>query len=168
MKNTISSLIFLMLIITNSEIFSQDNYQLKKSYVKNGITYTCYSIKHIQDKPEVEDDFTIKELNANGIIRISYNSGKTWHLWYDNNNNTDFKLYPNPVVGNQININLCELNKNIDYIEIIDIHGNIVDTYDAIHSNLLTVNTDKLKHGTYYVRVIVDNSIIKSKCLIVE
>lgn len=168
MKNTISSLIFLMLIITNSEIFSQNNYTFEKSYVKNGITYNCYSIKHIQDKPEVVENYTIKELNANGIIRISYNSGKTWHLWYENNNNTDFKIYPNPVVGNQINIELSEFKNNFNYIEIIDIHGNTVDTFDSIHSNLLSVNTDKLKHGTYYVRIIVDNTILKSKCFIVE
>lgn len=168
MKKSISMLLFLILMVTYSDLFSQNNYELKKSYVKNGITYTCYSIKHIQDKPEVVENFTIKELNTNGIIRISYNSGKTWHLLYDNNNNADFKIYPNPVVGNQINIDLYELDNNVDYIEIIDIYGNTVDIYDCINNNPISVNTDKLKHGSYYVRIIVDNTILKSKCFIVE
>lgn len=69
------------------------------------------------------------------------------------NSITNFEIFPNPVKDN------FQSNKNIDYIEIFNLNGQIV----KIFQNQVEYNISELKQGVYFVKIYSENLIISSK-----
>ena len=71
----------------------------------------------------------------------------------DNNQNTSFTIYPNPV--NEI-LYISNAEK-IQNISIIDVTGSLVH-YDQNESDLMSIHTDKLESGLYFIRIETKNN----------
>ena len=76
------------------------------------------------------------------------------------NFNSDFKIYPNPI-NSILNINATE---NIKYIEIYDVTGKMVKTYD-VNSNQIQLDLSALIKGFYFLKI-ANNSGSKLEKLI--
>jgi hypothetical protein len=69
------------------------------------------------------------------------------------------KVYPNPAKG-FINIELVEKG---DYlIELIDMNGRIVYSASYSGNQLIRVELDKMESGTYILKQLVDNQMVKN------
>ena len=94
-----------------------------------------------------------------------YNS-KTVYYWSElttslSNNIIDLNyiVYPNPFTD-YTTIKLTDTFQ-IQKIELIDIHGRIVRTVDNVNSNTVTIYTDNLQSGIYFIRIHSDDTYVK-------
>jgi hypothetical protein len=74
--------------------------------------------------------------------------------------NINFSLYPNPSNDN-LTITVSD-NKKLDYYEIINITGKIIDKV-IINDKTFKVETKNLREGIYLVRIIGNNSVMGTK-----
>jgi hypothetical protein len=85
----------------------------------------------------------------------------------ENNNVSDFKLYPNPSNGNftlQYKINISD-NASI---EITDITGKIFEAYKLpVNTDRFNINDEQLENGAYFYRIMVDGKLVKSDKLLI-
>jgi Secretion system C-terminal sorting domain len=89
-------------------------------------------------------------------------------------NISNFKIYPNPSNGNEVTIeyNANKGNCNTTSIEIVDITGKAVNTYNyknvAAGNFKQQLDVTNLSNGLYFVNIISDGKIASSKLQIVK
>jgi Secretion system C-terminal sorting domain len=87
---------------------------------------------------------------------------------------SNFKIYPNPSNGNEVTIeyNATRGNGNFTSIEIVDITGKAVNTYNyknlAIGNFKQQLDVTNLSNGLYFVNIISDGKIASNKLQIVR
>ena len=79
----------------------------------------------------------------------------------------DFKIYPNPSQGNQLNIS-GEL-KGVTDIVCYDILGNQVTIPVLFKTeNEITLATSQLKKGSYFIKLLFENDVPITKTIVVQ
>jgi hypothetical protein len=82
-------------------------------------------------------------------------------------NTLEVKLYPNPSENGNVNINLnLEKASNIS-ISVMDINGRKVSSQDVnLGTGLNTVQLTNLNAGLYFVEIVSDYGVSKSKLIV--
>ena len=102
--------------------------------------------------------YRIKEVDKNGAINYST-------IMKINNSAADnIAVYPNPA-GNYIRIDIQENNFSFSQIELSDVSGRILYT-GKTNSELTTINTSLFATGTYFLKILNNNTISTQKVLI--
>lgn len=82
------------------------------------------------------------------------------------NNQNDFKLYPNPSNGN-FTMDLSNLKTNNVSISIYDVSGReIYKKHNNIDDNKININLTNVTTGLYYVSIITNSQVITKKIVI--
>lgn len=78
----------------------------------------------------------------------------------------EVNVYPNPLIGNQLNI---ESNYEFNGIEILDIVGKSImsETYDESVSKR-TIRLDSFEKGLYLIRIKFDNKNVYTQKIIIK
>ena len=82
----------------------------------------------------------------------------------DSKNNNTLVCYPNPVVGNTINIS----SENIQSITLYGITGQKIKSITDVRSNNKTIDISDVKSGLYIVNVISNNGNISSQKITIK
>jgi hypothetical protein len=121
------------------------------SFRGNGLHYVsnqagsllCFFAGICQELPEVEDINSVAQLTPSNTSNMGMISSKEITNW---------EIFPNPS-GGQIVIQNKQGDKMIAKVEVIDAAGRVLQTQSAINTNLIRLNLNVLKTGSYYLRV---------------
>jgi uncharacterized repeat protein (TIGR01451 family) len=80
---------------------------------------------------------------------------------------SNFLIYPNPA-NSYFQIELNNSNEKLKNVEIIDVLGKIIKNVDQPNTNQQTINVSDLSKGIYFVKILLENNLIKTKKLIIE
>jgi len=85
-------------------------------------------------------------------------------IGFEENEYTDFNVYPNPTTGN-ITVNLP--HTSIGHIEIIDLNGKIIDS-KRITTSTNSFNLSNFENGIYFVKVKTNTQLITKKINLIK
>lgn len=77
------------------------------------------------------------------------------------------KLYPNPA-GNYVTIATGNLTSSSEMLLVYDITGRLVLPVKRLNENTITISTEKLKPGSYFVRLLSASGTIMTRMLIIN
>lgn len=83
-----------------------------------------------------------------------------------------YKLYPNPVINDVVNINITNLKINTVYVSITDVLGKTqLEKYVTVYDRKIAISVsdnvgNRLKPGLYTLKVIAGNQVIQEKLII--
>ena len=141
--------------------------------VKIRVENAWEGVKAVQDGKEIDAKIVTKDGSNYALINAVPDKGQVTISKSEALSNIDFekksfKVYPNPVSGSVINIQLLVSSYDIQNIELISITGKIV--YSSVINNGETtheINLDnQLKQGIYFVRVSDKNSVSTKKIIL--
>ena len=95
---------------------------------------------------------------------LRYSSTKSAKLDKNDEEEKAFKVYPNPLIDSELNIELGNCEDKLS-ISIIDMSGKVVYDLKTTQS-LITINKGVLKTGYYIIKIRTSNSITTQKLLV--
>lgn len=126
-------------------------YEVFKDNFKIATVFTTkYTVKDLTTDSSYH--FSVKAIDESGNASTESNIIKVQTIDRFNNsfNKSDFNMYPNPVIGNVINIELLNnVNSNVSY-QIKNIAGRTI-TSGSLINNLIEVST--LRPGVYFLEL---------------
>ena len=137
-----------------------------KNWVNEEIPLTDFLGHSVKLKFEFHSDQTH---NFNGIYLddiyvLSYKNSTIGIS--ESSSNQGITVYPNPSSG-KININLSDNTKKNILVEIDDICGKkIFSNRIENPSNLISIDADKIENGSYFIKIISDNHLVKVQKII--
>ena len=118
------------------------------------LIWSVYAYASANDSVKAEQTFTIKLLRkvTVGVSEITVNN---------------FKLYPNPT--NEFSTLSFNDNAKMHNVNIIDIAGKVVRSYNNYESSTLKIERNELKAGIYFVNIVnSNNQTVTMKLMIQE
>ena len=97
--------------------------------------------------------------------------GLGWDAYYsttplsiEENNDIPINIYPNP--ANEILF--INLSRPPDKVELLDLLGKRILSFDKINSITISINTSNIKNGMYYLKITYNDKIISKKFSIIH
>ena len=84
-----------------------------------------------------------------------------------NNNIKELIVYPNPVrIGTELNISIG--NSDAQQLVVLDQNGAIVSNQDINEKTRISINTDQLKPGFYFVKTLGNSTMKMEKLIVID
>jgi hypothetical protein len=120
----------------------------------NVLPYTVNLVKWEDIAVDKSPDLLIDTAYWNPREAILTEIGQSYY-----NNKIDCSVYPNPFTD-YTTVKLSD-DVNTLKIEIIDMYGRTVRTYDDFNSNSVTIHRENLPSGIYFIRIYSDDTYVK-------
>lgn len=142
------------MIVNAYDSYFNDNFKEKNPY-------PFYAINNEEVKDYI---YGVFGGNIAKIMTYELNS-----VGFDNENLIIDEFYPNPTISNA-SLRLTE-GCNVESVTFIDYLGNrIENNYFSyyVYNNVLTIETNFLQQGLYFVKIITSNGIINKKIIVIK
>lgn len=150
-----------------------DRFEIERSF--NGTAYTKIGeVKAVNAKNYGFNDnadairgrlvyYRLKKFDKDGSF--TYSQIFTLHIPL----NTKFTIYPNPVAGSFINIQLNNNSNDAIQVQITDIAGKVVinQAFTPV-SGLITISTNHLANGSFFIRMLLNGEQFVQKVVVAK